>query len=35
VPDETVAAVLEATDRLVNSLNSMAAVLTERAREPV
>jgi uncharacterized membrane protein YccC len=34
-PDEASAAVLEAADRLVNSLNSMAAVLTERTRQPV
>lgn len=33
-PDEVTAAVLEATDRLVNSLNSMVAVLGERQREP-
>jgi len=33
-PDELSAAVIEATDRLVNSLNSMAAVLAEPTREP-
>jgi uncharacterized membrane protein YccC len=33
-PDEVVAAVLEATDRLVNSLNSMAAALGNQEREP-
>ena len=33
-PDEQAAAVIEATDRLVNSLNSMVAVLAERQREP-
>ncbi|HEU5270511.1 MAG TPA: FUSC family protein [Jatrophihabitans sp.] len=34
-PDELPAAVIEATDRLVNSANSMVAVLAERTREPV
>jgi uncharacterized membrane protein YccC len=34
-PDELTAAVIEATDRLVNSLNSMVAVLGERQREQV
>lgn len=33
-PDDVVAAVLEATDRLVNSLNSMAAALGNQEREP-
>ncbi|MFL6161310.1 MAG: FUSC family protein [Jatrophihabitantaceae bacterium] len=34
-PDEVAAAVIEATDRLVNSLNSMVAVLGERQRDTV